>query len=151
MPAKKVESFRQKEGDKKVIRLLHTQPLLDDKWIPKGVSRDSLKKYVVLSYDSKQDVYLPVFKLVKGKKKQWWDKATHDLIKGGISGYDDKWERKIKNRSKLKHCSDQIKKTKFTFITTDDWDVAQSTYIEWCKKDGVEVTPLTAGGLGGDD
>lgn len=151
MTAKKVESFRQREGTNKIVRILHTKPILDGRWL-NGISREVLKKYLVLKYSKDNDKWLPIWNYSTGIKVQWWDSNTHESLKSKISGYDtDNWSRQKKDESKLIQCSKEMKLADYEYFHTDDWDVAQEKYIQWCKEEGATVSKLTLGKDHGDD
>lgn len=148
---KLVESFRHKQGNSNVVRILHTRPFLDSKWL-KGITVEDLKKYMVVKYSITHDKHLPIWNIYDGKKVQWWDNETHASLKSGIVGYDtNNWERKKKDSEKIKKAATEFNKADFTYFHTDDWEEAQNKYIEWCADDGVEVSVLYAGKNEGDD
>lgn len=106
MPAKKVESFRQKEGGAKIVRILHTKPFVDDKWIK--FDREDLKEYLVVKYTKIHDKWLPELSIYNGRSVQWWDISTHNEIKAGVTGYSDVWERRRKDTEKITYARDKF-------------------------------------------
>jgi len=151
LPAKKVESVRQKQTSKgSVVRLLHTKPFIDDKWIV-GFDRDKLKEWLVVRYSAEQDKFLPIWKVYKGKKVQWWDSDTHEQIKSGIKGYSSSWSREKKDSLKIDFARKKVPAVYKEFYHFDSFSEAQDKYIELCKKEGEVVEKLTVGDDGGDD
>ena len=146
LQAKEVESLRHKHGGSHIVRILHTKPFIDDKWINLcDLNRDNIKNYLVVRYPSEQEVYIPTWNKSKEKKVIWWDQVTHNKIKKEIREYDDKWERHIKNQSKNKKASQLFANAEAEYITTDDFKVAQDKYLEWLDDLGIIEKKLYAG------
>jgi len=148
MPAKKVESFRQKECGTKVVRILHTSPFIDDKWVS---DRSKMKKYLVVRYQKSGDGLLPTRDVYGGKRVQWWEPAKHAFIKKSVKNYDDNASRGEKDATKIKEAGRLFKKVSKEEFHTDDWDEAQTKYITWCAEDGITVKKIEVGYAGGDD
>lgn len=149
MTAKVVESFRQKEAGNSVIRLFHTQPFLDDKWI-NGIDRDELKKYMVVKYGKLYDRYLPICK-ARGEFIPFWDTITYNELNILAPTPIDINLRSIQKSEKVDEARKQFKKASFTYFHTDSWMEAQQKYIDWCADEGIIVNIMEFGKDTGDD
>ena len=138
MPAKKVESMRQKEMNGEIIRLIRAKPIIDDKWLQiAGLKHDALKTYLVIKYVNIYDKYLPEWKEYNGETVCWWDADTHEEIKSKISGYQQlkESERVLKDARKIEKSKKLFceASTQSFYYLTDSWKEAQDKYIEWCN------------------
>jgi hypothetical protein len=149
MVAKNIESLRQKMGSKLVVRLFRTKPFIDDKWVddPKDI-----KDYMVVRYKKESDAYLPVWKIIRNKKVQWWESEDHKKIKDSIKEYNKDWDRVLKDKTKASRSKDLfIREARVERFHSDNFKEAQEKYIGWLAEDKSFVKPLMVGRLSGDD
>lgn len=154
--AKPVESFRQKHAGTHIVRILHTKPMLDDKWRQLcGIQESAMKKFLVVRYPADCEKYIPVWNTEQepGKKVIWWEETTHSAIKTAITAYDDEWDRHVKNQNKSKQARIMFADADADFILTDDFQFAQDKYLEWLDDLGIIGQKYGAGtkGHGIDD
>jgi len=148
MPAKNVESLRQKECRTQVVRLLRTKPFIDDKWV---TDRTKLKEYLVVKYPKSDDRLIPIWNYTDEGKVIWWDASTNNELKTSIVGYDANWERERKDTSKLSYCREEFNSSITESFNTDDFAEADLKYVEWCKADGVALSRFQLGRVNDDD
>ena len=135
---KDVESLRHALGKERVVRLFHTRPVIDDRWV-KGVPFGDLKKYLVVRYPKEADCLLPEWNEdYQGKKVVWWDAVTHNEIKKSIKGYSDNLSREEKDILKDKPARKLFQENGMERFHTDIFDYAQQKYIAWCAEEGIE-------------
>lgn len=121
---------------------------MDDKWV---TDRSKLKAFMVVKYNDIHEDYIPVWKVIDGKKCSWWEPKYHDKIKAAIKSYKDNWKREQKDKEKHTKARELFSKAKLTSYHTDDFHDAQNKYIQWCADEGVVVSKLRFGMPSGDD
>lgn len=118
------------------VRLFSTF-FIHNKWI-NGVSRDSLKRFLVLCHPSVADDYVPVWNdNYGGSRVVWWSPSAHEEIKGSISNYDSELCRVDKDRLKLDSASKLLSSSGITHLFMADNRVdAERFFVKYCNDNG---------------
>jgi hypothetical protein len=163
----KYEHLLKHGNEKKIVRLIHCKPFVDNKW-PALIGVPITKRFLVVEYEADYEIYLPKWNHEYSEKKViWWEPEIHEYIKSGIKDYEalsNKKEfiplkdanlieedveeepqhikeiriRKNKNVLKLNKARDLFSGAKNKFIQTDDFKLAENTYLEWLDSLGLQ-------------
>ncbi|MEK6881338.1 MAG: hypothetical protein AABY22_17075 [Nanoarchaeota archaeon] len=148
--AKKLESLRQKSGNKTIVRLIHTLGgLIDKRWTSDlGLNENNLPEYILVRYPEDIDKYLPITK----DNCPYWDKECYDELNVFCPA-----PLKIEDQNKQKpekfiKARELFKAEGKFFLTFNDFKEAQDKYIEWCDTYcKVKISKMESGKDYGDD